>query len=340
MPSWYEPVPYKVMPTDTERLSDVVKVSLGLGAFQGPMANIQLSAHVTRLLGQNPGMMTLQGTNSYILQPPSNALAPIILIDTSSPHTASQYVDLVLTHLYSLGLSGGARETHFESKYAKESLEHFPEEKRVEYQAKLLAERAENPRASEVNLGEYGDGSGWAPNTTQERRLPPIEHIILTHRHLDHVGAVSALLAMLKSKGLPKPKIWKMLSPDELELGKSERDRPTTDAAFVNGLPKDSYIPFQPLQPIHPLMPGLMLSLIDPEYKYLVEKERMKWNDIPEIARVSVRCLKTPGHTADSVALVMCEGERGVFTGDTVLGQGTTIFTDLAACELLADCIT
>ena len=54
---------------------------------------------------------------------------------------------------------------------------------------------------------------------------------------------------------------------------------------------------------------------------------------MPEIARVSVRCLRTPGHTADSVTLVMMEGEKGVFTGDTVLGQGTTVIQDLSACE-------
>jgi hypothetical protein len=277
-------------------------------------------------------MMTLQGTNSYLLQPPSNPLAPIMLIDTSSPHTANTYVDLVLTHLHSLGLSAGARETHFDSRYAEESLSRFPKEKQAEYQAGMIAERSANPRANESNLNEYGVGSGWTTNATQERRLPPIEHIVLTHRHLDHVGAVAALLTMLKETGLPRPKIWKMLSPDESELGQNEKDRPTTDAAFVNGLPRDSFIQFQPLQPLHPLMPGLMLSLIDPEYKYLIERDRVKWNDVPEIARVSVRCLKVPGHTADSVALVMCEGERGVFTGDTVLGKGTTIFTDLAAC--------
>lgn len=324
-------------------------------------AYVQLSPHVTRILGQNPGQMTLQGTNSYLLQPPSNPLAPMMLIDTSSPHTANQYVDLVLLHLYSLGLGSGNRETHFDSSYAKESLEMFPEDKREEIKAKVLAERAEDPRANEIELVEYGLGSAWAqapnlppnvvaaatgggpgaPDPAQghgqgqgQRRLPVIEHIILTHRHLDHVGAVGALLNMLKSKGLPPPKIWKMLNPDEtdLSLSSEEKDRATTDAALVNSLAPGTYIPFQPLQPLHPLMPGLMLSLIDPEYKYLVERAKVKWNDVPEMARVSVRCLKTSGHTADSVALVMCEGDRGVFTADTVLGQGTTIFQDLSAC--------
>lgn len=284
-------------------------------------------------------MMTLQGTNSYLLQPPSNPLAPCILIDTSSPHTANQYVDLVLSHLFSLGLGSGNRETHFESVYAKASLEAHPEEKRDELKAQIIKDRQDDPRHTEIELAEYGDGSNWAPNhppTQGARKLPPIEHVVLTHRHLDHVGAVGALLNMLKQRGLPKPKIWKMINPDETTLASPdvpEKDRATTDAALVNSLPKDSYIPFQPMQPLHPLMPGLMLSLIDPEYKHLVERGKVKWADVPEMARVSVRCLKTPGHTADSVALVMCEGERGVFTGDTVLGQGTTIFTDLASCE-------
>lgn len=81
-------------------------------------------------------------------------------------------------------------------------------------------------------------------------------------------------------------------------------------------------------------MPGLMISIIDPVYRNLLKHDKEgkpKWNEVPEIARVSVRCLRTPGHTADSISLVMCEGEKGVFTGDTVLGQGTTVFTDLTA---------
>jgi len=33
------------------------------------------------------------------------------------------------------------------------------------------------------------------------------------------------------------------------------------------------------------------------------------------------------------LGLYCVEGEKGVFTGDTVLGQGTTVFTDLSACK-------
>jgi glyoxylase-like metal-dependent hydrolase (beta-lactamase superfamily II) len=41
---------------------------------------------------------------------------------------------------------------------------------------------------------------------------------------------------------------------------------------------------------------------------------------------LEIQVLKTPGHTADSVCfLVECEGERVMFTGDTILGRGTTV---------------
>jgi glyoxylase-like metal-dependent hydrolase (beta-lactamase superfamily II) len=40
----------------------------------------------------------------------------------------------------------------------------------------------------------------------------------------------------------------------------------------------------------------------------------------------TVRPVSTPGHTADSVCfLVECADERAVFTGDTILGRGTTV---------------
>ncbi|WWD19194.1 hypothetical protein CI109_103652 [Kwoniella shandongensis] len=308
---------------DIERLSDVVK----------------LSAHVTRVLGQNPGMMTLQGTNSYLLQPPSNPLAPLILIDTSSPHTASQYVDLLMLHLHHLGLESGIRETHFDSVLAQAKLDFLvPEDKVDEVKQSIVKQREEDPLAGMGALDSvvYGPASRWAPNLDSEkytRKLPHIEHIILTHRHLDHVGALPALLTELKKKDCPPPKIWKFPSPDETTLVANERGRPTSDAEIWNSLPKGTFHPFSPLQPFHPIIPGLMISIIDPNHKHLLKYDKTsgkaRWNEVPEIARVSLRCLRTPGHTKDSVSLVMLEGEKGVFTGDTVLGAGTTQFEDL-----------
>jgi len=108
----------------------------------------------------------------------------------------------------------------------------------------------------------------------------------------------------------------------------------TTDAALMQSLPNGTFSGFSPFQSVFPILPGLMISIIDPQYKHLLKVDKdgkPKWNDVPEMARVSVRCLKTPGHTQDSVSLVLTEGEKGIFTGDTVLGSGTAMFTDLAS---------
>lgn len=48
--------------------------------------------------------------------------------------------------------------------------------------------------------------------------------------------------------------------------------------------------------------------------------------DLLDVAGVRIRVLATPGHTADSACfLVEGEGEQVIFTGDTILGRGTTV---------------
>ncbi|MGH3520030.1 MAG: MBL fold metallo-hydrolase [Haloechinothrix sp.] len=53
-------------------------------------------------------------------------------------------------------------------------------------------------------------------------------------------------------------------------------------------------------------------------------------DEVVEAADLRIRVLHTPGHTADSVSLLLDNLERPqVLTGDTILGRGTTVLSDL-----------
>ncbi|KAE8214850.1 hypothetical protein CF327_g1798 [Tilletia walkeri] len=68
-----------------------------------------LSPRVTRVLGQNPGPFTLQGTNTYLVGPQSasaNAVAPTILVDTGDGEEA--YIPLLERTLRGAGLSAAS----------------------------------------------------------------------------------------------------------------------------------------------------------------------------------------------------------------------------------------
>ncbi|TXT15695.1 hypothetical protein VHUM_00198 [Vanrija humicola] len=190
--------------------------------------------------------MTLQGTNSYLLQPPSSASAPAILVDTTSEETAQGWLDLLVERL-----------------------------------------------------------------RTDSGGLAPLAHVVLTHRHPDHVGGLPLLLRKLKELGAPPPQVWKLPSPDEAEL-QAGKEKAWSDQAIgdtLRGL-DGTFVPFSESEPLWPLKHDGIVVAVDP---------------------AAVRVVHTPGHTADSVSLVLGEADKGVFTGDTVLGQGTTIFADFGA---------
>lgn len=70
---------------------------------------------------------------------------------------------------------------------------------------------------------------------------------------------------------------------------------------------------------------GSPVRAVDPRHR--LGEEGLTDGQVLEAAGVEIRVLATPGHTADSVCLVLDgDGARGsVLTGDTVLGRGTTV---------------
>ncbi len=58
----------------------------------------------------------------------------------------------------------------------------------------------------------------------------------------------------------------------------------------------------------------------------LSQREALRDGDVLDLAGLRIEVLTTPGHTSDSVSLLVPdEGAGAVLTGDTVLGRGTTV---------------
>lgn len=70
---------------------------------------------------------------------------------------------------------------------------------------------------------------------------------------------------------------------------------------------------------------GSSVRAVDPAHR--LGSEGLIEGEVIAAAGVEIRVLATPGHTADSVCMVLDgDGEHGsVLTGDTVLGRGTTV---------------
>ena len=101
---------------------------------------------------------------------------------------------------------------------------------------------------------------------------PPVEAIVVTHRHLDHAGG-ARLLA--EATGGP--------------IAAAAEEKPHVEEAF----------------------PGAVVS------RMVADREVM------DLGGVTLEFVHTPGHTMGSICVYYRE-ERILFTGDTVLGTGTT----------------
>ncbi|KAF8487632.1 Metallo-hydrolase/oxidoreductase [Gautieria morchelliformis] len=134
---------------------------------------------------------------------------------------------------------------------------------------------------------------------------PLISDIILTHRHRDHIQGLPSVLDLLRrlwsgdKADYRPPRIYKYPLP--------AHSPDTTLQSMLGQLSVDSFAPTVDGSVIH----------------HLRDLQTIDGSDC------SLQILYTPGHTTDSICLYL-PAEKALFTADTVLGQGTAIFEDLA----------
>ena len=144
---------------------------------------------------------------------------------------------------------------------------------------------------------------------------PDVGDIILSHRHGDHVGGLKGVLEMLKEMWQERNKgndglVFRPPRLHKYPLPSAHQD--STLLAVIESLPEGSYTPSPSGSPFHDLH----------------DEQTLPISSAPESE--SLRVLYTPGHTIDSIALYV-PSDRALYTADTVLGQGTAVFEDLAA---------
>ncbi|KAJ7584332.1 beta-lactamase-like protein [Mycena floridula] len=133
---------------------------------------------------------------------------------------------------------------------------------------------------------------------------PDVSDIVITHWHGDHVGGLPTVLSLLKrlwgerNGSLPfkPPRLHKFpLAAHQIH----KRDRLPS---IIQELPPDSFTPTPEGNTFHDLHDSQIIN--------------------------SLQVLHTPGHTVDSISLYSSDN-HALYTADTVLGQGTSVFEDL-----------
>lgn len=145
---------------------------------------------------------------------------------------------------------------------------------------------------------------------------PDVSDIVISHWHHDHVCGLPAVLSLLR-------RLWEERNPTlpykpprlhKFPLSSNAEDEYTSShhkiPSLISSLPKDSYTPSPDGSPFHDLYDDQILTA-------------------ESSPTSTVRVLHTPGHTTDSICLHIPQ-DRALYTADTVLGQGTTVFEDLS----------
>lgn len=132
---------------------------------------------------------------------------------------------------------------------------------------------------------------------------PMISDIIISHDHHDHWGGIPQVLPLLRQLWETKHSRYPFVPP---RIHKAPGSLSDPLRSILSQLDNRDYLPAAGGEVQHDLMDDQLLKGSD----------------------VELHILRTPGHTEDSICLVLKE-ERSLFTADTVLGAGTAVFSDL-----------
>ncbi len=143
-----------------------------------------------------------------------------------------------------------------------------------------------------------------------------ISMVILTHHHHDHVGGIGDIVA--KFPNVDTKSIYKMSQEEE-----GEEDAEAKLVALAGIKPTKSTSSDQKQPPDSDSKSDRPQQL---PMNYQGITDGMKFRTDGAV----LQAVATPGHTSDHVSLLLVE-EQALFSGDCVLGQGTTVVGDLVS---------